>query len=266
MKKIGLIFFLLSFMNVNAQLEIIKSIELSKPSIATTDYLGNFYIVCDKELWMINNGDSIYKKFSLLGLAELTSIDASNALRIQLYYKDLGKIVYLDNKATDLNLSVDLSNYDLAQASLVCNSYDNATWIYLSTTQSLYRYDRNFNKIISIENITQFLKTKEFDPIFLKEYSNLVYIYDKLNGIICFDIFGAYVKTITLPNIIPIDIQNEKFIYWEEEKIHFMNLENPKKIQFEEIPQMFGFKSAYYSYGKFFVVTKNNLFIYKIQK
>ena len=95
------IFLLTAFMLIgfplNAQLTLLKSYVINESQVAAVDYIGNYYVQNNNELWMFNRADTVFRKFSIISLSDVTNIDASNALKIQLYYKELGKIIYIDN-------------------------------------------------------------------------------------------------------------------------------------------------------------------------
>ena len=107
------------FWNLSAlysQLKLIKTYDIYNSEVASVDYIGNYYVQNNNELWMFNRFDTLFRKFSIINMANVTNIDATNALKIQLYYKELGKILYIDNNISDFSTAISLNDMDLAQS------------------------------------------------------------------------------------------------------------------------------------------------------
>lgn len=249
---------------VFSQLKLIKSYEIKQPGVAAVDYIGNYYVQNNNELWMFNRFDTLFRKFSIINLAELTNIDASNALKIQLYYRELGKLLYIDNNISDFTNAVSLNEMGLAQATLMCSSFDNGFWTYLPGSMSLYRYDQFMNRVVDIESINRFVKLSQLEPVFMKEYSNLLYLFFPDYGMLVFDVFGAYVQTIPLNQLQYPDIQSGELIHVKSDTLYFQSLPDFSKTHILPLPHHQGVTSVRYSSGKVYILTENKLFIYKL--
>src|SRR5687768_4036966 len=72
----------------------------SNPSEAkylTTDDLGNAYMVEKNELKKYSAEGILLATYSNNNLGDLTVVDASDPLKLLLFFKDLSKIIFLDN-------------------------------------------------------------------------------------------------------------------------------------------------------------------------
>lgn len=246
------------------QLKLTQTHEITNSGIASVDYIGNYYIQNNNELWMYNRYDTLFRKFSIINLAEITSIDASNALKIQLYYKELGRILYIDNNISDFTSSISLGDYDLAQSTLVCASYDNGFWSYLPGTMSLYRYDQTLRRVVDIESISRFYRGNMMEPAFMKEYSNTLYLFFPDYGILVFDVFGAYVQTLPIRDLTWPDIQSGELIHYRNDSLFFQSLADISKVSALSLPHHNDLQSVRYSSGKVYMLTAKKLFIYKL--
>lgn len=247
-----------------SQLKLIKTYEINNSEVASVDYIGNYYVQNNNELWMFNRADTLFRKFSLINLADLTNIDASNALKIQLYYKELGKILYIDNNISDFSTAISLNDLDLAQSTLVCSSYDNGFWCYLPGSMSLYRYDQYMKKVVDIESISRFFNLSLLEPSFMKEYSNALYVFFPDYGLVVFDIFGAYVQTLPITELQYPDIQSGELIHYRNDTLFFQQLPDISKKSSMALPHHEEIQSVRYSSGKVYMLTKKKLFIYKL--
>jgi hypothetical protein len=247
-----------------SQPRLIKTYDINNAEVSAVDYIGNYYIQNNNELWMFNRFDTLYRKFSLINLSNLTHIDASNALKIQLYYKELGKVLYIDNNISDFSSAISLNDFDLAQSTLVCASYDNGFWCYLPGSMSLYRYDQYMNRTVDIESINRFIKILDLEPTFMKEYSNVVYLYFPGYGLVLFDIFGAYVQTLPIQELRYPDIQSGELIHYKNDTLCFQSLPEISRKSVVVLPHHTEVQSVRFSSGKVYILTKTKLFIYKL--
>jgi len=250
--------------SVFSQLKLTKTYDITNSGIASVDYIGNYYVQNNNELWMFNRYDTLFRKFSIISLADITSIDASNALKIQLYYRELGRILYIDNNISDFTSTITLGDYDLAQSTLVCSSYDNGFWAYLPGTMSLYRYDQTLRRVVDIESISRFYRGNIMEPTFMKEYSNTLYLFFPDYGILVFDVFGAYVQTLPIYNLTWPDVQSGELIHYRNDSLLFQSLPDISKVSTLVLPHHEGLQSVKYSSGKVYMLTNKKLFIYKL--
>ncbi len=253
-----------SIFSLSGQIRLIKSYEISNTEVASVDYIGNYYIQNNNELWMFNRADTLFRKFSIINLSDVTNIDASNALKIQVYYKELGKILYIDNNISDFSNAISLNEMDLAQSTLVCASYDNGFWSYLPGTMSLYRYDQYLKRAVAIESISRFSNLSLLEPTFMKEYSNSLYLFFPEYGLIVFDVFGAYVQTLPIARLQYPDIQSGELIHFRNDTLFFQSLPDISKTSTMALPHHDQLKSVRYSSGKVYMLTQKKLFIYKL--
>lgn len=266
MKSIRLTIIFLSFIFLldvlTAQYQLVKKIQVKGAMQVTTDPTGNAYLSFGNEMWMFNRSDSLYRKYSNIQLGEIAHIDATNPMKILLYYKDQGKIQFLDNNISEFIQPVVLENYDMGQATVACTSYDNGFWIYNPSTFSLIRFDQNFKISTTISNINQILQVDELNPVMAQEFSNRIYLSDPQLGIIVFDVFGGYYKTIPLTNVNNFQVIENKLIYLQSKSIYSYDLINMNEEKFE-IPEEILPVSVSLNYNKLYVLTKDLLYIYK---
>lgn len=264
MKKLFTLTLFSLCLGVFGQPRLIKTHEINNSAVTSVDYIGNFYVQNNNELWMFNRYDTLFRKFSIISLADVTNIDASNALKIQVYYRELGKLLYIDNNISDLSTAISLNDLDLAQSTLVCSSYDNGFWCYLPGTMSLYRYDQQMKRVVDIESITRFFNLSLLEPSFMKEYSNSLYLFFPDYGLVVFDIFGAYVQTLPIQKLQYPDIQSGELIHYRNDSLFFQSLPDISRSSVIVLPHHEELRSVRYSSGKVYMLTNKKLFIYKL--
>ncbi|MBP6456967.1 MAG: hypothetical protein KA275_09605, partial [Chitinophagaceae bacterium] len=82
---------------VNNKLELVKSIKM-KADFISTDYLGNIYVVRNKNFIVKynKNGDSI-SNFNVIQRGKISQIDATNPMKTLVYFANFSQILVLDN-------------------------------------------------------------------------------------------------------------------------------------------------------------------------
>lgn len=201
---------------------LIKTIPANATFI-TTDNLGNLYLVANNELKKYDNDGNLLKTYSNKSSGKLDFADVSDPLKILLYYKDFRKILFLDNTLSPTNDPILLDNLGIMQPNLVCNSYENGFWIYDQQDFQLLRIDKNLKVSNQSGNIAQ-LTGQGINPNYLAESSNMVYLNDAENGILLFDKFGTYSKTIPIKNLPSFQIIDDNIVYFSKYQLFRYNL------------------------------------------
>jgi hypothetical protein len=196
-------------------LQLIKTIDL-QAQIITTDKLGNLYAVANEEIFKYDANGIFLQKNSLKSFGNLHSIDVSNPMKILAFYKDYNKILFLDNMLAPSGSTIDLSSIGFDQATLVAASHDNGMWVFNSLNFELVRMDPSLKISHQSGNIAQ-LTGNAIKPTALFENNNRVYLCDTLIGVLVFDVFGTYIKTIPIKSIIDLQVENN-VIYFIDKK------------------------------------------------
>ena len=181
------------------RLNLIKTINVNAQLI-TTDKLGNLYIVANQEIFKYDANGTLLQKNSIKSLGNLAMLDVSNPMKIMAFFKDYNKIVFLDNMLAISGSSIDLASIGFDQATLASSSHDNGIWIYNSLNFELVRLEPALNNSHQSGNIAQ-LTGNAIKPTSLFETNNRVYLCDTTIGVLIFDVFGTYIKTIPIKSI-----------------------------------------------------------------
>jgi len=201
---------------------LVKSIPANSTYI-TTDNLGNLYLLNSDLLEKYDSQGNFQKNFSNKNWGSISSIDANNALKILLFYKSFQQILLLDNTLSPSGNSISLEALGYNQTALVCSSNDNGFWIFSQQNSELVRFDKNLQKTQQTGNIAQ-LTGMEINPNFLMEQYNKIFLNDSSKGVLVFDIYGTYHKTIPLKGLRHFQIFNDLLIYFKEEKLKSYNM------------------------------------------
>lgn len=194
-----------------------------KFDFADIDNQGNSYFVKNDQLKKYNIKGELIKVFSNKKLGTISSIDVSNPLRILLFYKDQSAVLFLDSQLSEQSDKLDLNLINLEQSVLACTSVNNSVWLFNKQNCELVRLEKN--KTINTGNLNNLLSI-DLNPSFMLEYNNYLYLNDPNIGILLFDIFGAYFKTLPIKSINKFNVVGNKIFYKKENKFYSYELKN----------------------------------------
>jgi len=205
----------------------------SKANVVVTDNFANVYFVENDKFTKYDSKLTFVKEFSNKNFGAITSADVTNPLRILLYYKEFGRIVFLDNTLSQNGEPLALEKLGYPLAILAASSYDNGLWIYDQPTFELIRFNNNLEVSNRTGNLSQILGI-QLQPNFLLEKDNRVFVNNPLTGILVFDVFGTYVKTVPVINLKTFQVMDDEIVYFSEGTLHAWNLKTSEITVYEE--------------------------------
>ncbi|MBA2610325.1 MAG: hypothetical protein H0U95_00035 [Bacteroidetes bacterium] len=226
----------------------------------TTDNIGNIYTVKEDELIKYLASGKMFARYSNLKLGRIATVDATNPLKLLLYYRDFQQIVFLDNQLTTNSEPISLESLGYEQTDLVCAGANNSFWIYNKQNNELIRFNEVSKKIASTGNLKQILQA-DLKPNFMKEHNGYLFLNSPETGIYVFDIFGTFSKIISLKNLKQFEV-NEDIIYYQKDSIYCSY--NYKLFE-EACKGLKGYKNASeakYSNSRIYVGYKDSLVVY----
>jgi len=208
----------------------------------TTDGVGNIYVVLpDNTIVRYDeNGDSTGNYKSVIN-GSIGQVDATNPLRILVFYPDYNKLVLLDKMLTPIS-EVAIQHIAPSGTRVVASAADGAIWMYDGFQAQLKKIDITLQKVISSNDLRQELQTV-LTPNFMVEYNRQVYMSDTAKGIYIFDRFGNFVQSIPLQGIYYFQpmgshivyLKNDTLFAWDMEKIKSATLHIPQR---KNLPRM----------------------------
>ena len=200
-----------------SKFHLIKSIPTSSAGFIT-DNLENSYLIKKNILEKYDSEGNFQKSFSNKNLGNISSADAHDPLKILLFYQTFQQIILLDNMLAPSGNPISLDALGYNQATLACASHNNGFWIYNQLNFELIRFDQSLQKTQQTGNISQ-ISGMEIRPNFIAEYNNNVFLNDSAKGILVFDIYGTYSKTIPLKGLMRFQVSNENIFYVSGDKL-----------------------------------------------
>lgn len=177
-------------------------ITLAPPVRWEVDKLGQVVIYNYKEIIKITSADTLFNRFSQMSLGPIHTIDVTNPMKILVFYKDAGRIVFLDNTLSPNGQIVDLIALGYDQAELACTSFDNGLWIYDRLNFRLLRFNSNMQVTVEVPNLNQVLGGRAKDSLSfcrLSESNNRVYLQSSSGDVLVFDVYGTLLTNLQCP-------------------------------------------------------------------
>ena len=201
MKKITTTILLLGILAAGfGQQPLYKEIKTIQGDIVdfTIDNLGNIYVInSSNQLKKLNpDGDSTGIFNDVKQYGKIYSVDATNPLKILLFYKDFANIVVLD-RFLNVRNTINLRKLNIMQAKAVCQSYDNGIWTYDEQDARLKRISDDGVVIDQSADLRMVLETAP-SPVGIVDQDRLVYLYDAEKGLFTFDYFGTLKNKVAL--------------------------------------------------------------------
>jgi hypothetical protein len=213
-KYFAFFFSLLAAVNLNAQNDSSFKFSRMLPgdfSYFTVDNLENIYLVNNtNQLKKINsNGDSACVFNDVRKYGKLYSIDATNPLKLLLYYQNFSTIVVLDRFLNIRNV-INLRKQNIFNVKTICTSYDNNIWVFDEGDGKIKKIDEN-GEVLSETVDLRLIFDSIPSPSSITDQDGFVYLYDPDKGFYIFDNYGS------LKNKLP-------FLHWNNAEVTGNNL------------------------------------------
>ena len=230
----------------------------------TTDQFGFYYEISDTEINKYSNDGELNCSYSNNMLGVIANVDVSNPYKVLVYFRDFTKILILDNTLSPTSEVIDLTTLELDETTLVCRSYNDGVWYYDPIRFELIRKNQELITTNSSGNLANLLD-KNIQANFLVEYNNRLYLNDATNGVLVFDNYGTYLKTIPIVGLSEFQVKDKLLIYTNKDsKIETYDFFTLEKSSYK--PQNYNsIQSVRVENKLIFIVNKENeLFIDKI--
>jgi hypothetical protein len=195
-----------------------------------SDNLGNLYVVKDFTLYKYNTSGRLLFTYSDNFMGNISSISIGEGLKVLVYYRDNGHLVVLDNTLSQIAAPVNLNYNNLGTTTLATSSVQNSFWFYNPIDGTIIRTTNTISVIFNSGNLSQLLNI-QINPIFMVEYSNKLYLNDPDVGIMVFDIFGTYLKTIPITGLLKFQVTEKGLYFYSNNHLFFYDFQNFNQIE-----------------------------------
>lgn len=156
---------------------------------------GNIYLVNGSKLSKLDENGKLLRSFDDSFLGDIASVDSDNPMKIMLFYRESGKIVFLDDRLSPVMEPLDLFSHGYSSVTLAAYSTDNLIWLYDAASHELICID-----FYCKEKSRNRLNFSDFEPTqLLARYERSLLMNNPQDGMYLFDAFGTFLKRIPIP-------------------------------------------------------------------
>ena len=189
----------------------------------TTDQLRQVYLVTPSNA-LLKLDPALNELFQYTNnrLGELRLIDVSNPFSVLLYYPDYNEVITLDRTLNERG-RLNLLEQGLVQVQAIGLSSDNQVWVYDELNNQLKKLSTTGEVTLASDDLSLLLGMN-ISPNFLTARNRRVYLNDPQIGVLVFDIFGQYLKTIDLKGLSDFQIIDDRLLYTREGRLESFQL------------------------------------------
>lgn len=239
--------------------ELITKIAFSNKPFVTTDKMGNAFVILGRQLLEFDKIGKPLGTFSRSNLGDLQSIDASNPLKLLLFYPDFAQLVILNNKLAE-QATINLRNSGINQPVLACVSDNGGYWIFDGEDDQLKKLDLSLQISSQSGNLTQSIGLK-LHPNYILEEGNNVYMNDFENGIFVFDQFGTYYKTLPFKGLNNFQVVEDIILYLKDNRLYKYNSKTATDVEVL-LPPHDSLALTRFEQGQLYLLTSDSLSFY----
>ncbi len=200
--------FIISFLCLIASLH---SYAQKSHQIIEVDHLGNIYTIQGIELTKYSSNKEVLSNFSDALLGEITSIDVSNPLRLQLFYKEFNQVLYLNQSLSSIADPIDLYSYSDNETQLCCDASSGGFWMYNCDDNHVFQISRQGETINKSGLLTSYFKG--VSPSKMIEYQERIYFLIPSQSLLILNRFGHFIQQIPLSKIVDFCFDNQDLLY-----------------------------------------------------
>lgn len=200
-----------------------KKAEITKADKITTDTEGNLYAMQDVSLKKFSGNGELLYTYSNFQSGTITSIDVSNPLKIMLFYKETGLIVFLDQHLAPISENMNLFDQNYFNIAAAAYSTAGYLWLFDASTNDLIQLDLHFNEKARIHQNFQI----ETQNITLQEIAEKRLVLTTANeGVYFFDAFGTFLKRLPIAATSICQVTSNEIRYLQDNLLHCYQYEN----------------------------------------
>lgn len=184
----------------------------------TTDEMGNIYVLRGDVLELYDLNGAHRMRNSVKTFGRITTLDAFYSLKPMVFSTEQGQLAMLDNTLSLQGSVLNLPRSNYAQVVLTCVGVQNAFWFFDQRELALIRVDPQLRELANTGRLDQLLGITPA-PVSMQEFDSRLYVNDPAEGILVFDLFGTYTRTIPIKNADSFEVRTGVLYYFSEGRL-----------------------------------------------
>jgi hypothetical protein len=200
---------------------------ISKLTIAgsfTTDPLSNVYSYSGGDIFKYSSDGTLLASYSNRELGEITFLDASNPMKILVVFGTFSRALILD-ASLSANFTLDLSLSGTPDQQIICLSKEEGFWIYDRNEMLIRKLSETLSVVAEGTSLRQ-VSRDPLEPSKIFDTGSWILLFISQYGVVVFDRFGTYFKTIPATETDEIQVlNNNEFIYKEGDEMMSVDIQ-----------------------------------------
>jgi hypothetical protein len=252
------------FLNLDQGNEFVwkKDIQVQCEFFAT-DQFKNVYSIDKNQLTKHSFSDNTTSAFSSKLNGIIHSVDVSDPFRLLVFYKDFNRIVFLDNKLSELGSNIRLNDLGYFHVVASATSTRGGFWIYDQGVSQLVFIDKSLQVGQVSSTLSDLIdNSMELKKISLIEKNDFVYLGIPDQGIIQFDAYATFIKKFPITDFADFQVVGQNVVYLSNGKLKVYNTENYQTE--EKILPVDNIKDCRVEGSELFLLLNDRISIYNI--
>ncbi len=229
----------------------------------TTDNLGNIYtFTLDNQVVKYSPEGVEQFRYPNRTLGDASLLDATNPFHLLLFFPEYQTVLTLD-RTLSVTGQFNLFQLGFQGAKAVGTSSDGMLWVYDETSFLLKKIDAGGTVIAKSGDLSLAIG-QALHPVFLVEREQTVFLNDPEVGVLVFDAFGQYRKTIPLLGLNQFQVLDDQLVYFREGQLWSFHLAALLERSFSLTTDLTQASKVQVANGVFYVLENGNLAGYRI--
>jgi len=260
-KIVVILFFLVKISIAQNAWELDTTIQTTEATQVYADHLGNVYLVNKWNITKLNEKFEQEFIYNNPASGDITYLNVFNPFNVLVYYRDYNYYEFLDNKLNrNLNRFAP-ANAGFFDVQLTATFDNNNVWFYDQVSDKIYKWSLTQNGEISSSLQINQLAGNEKRPNFLYATLKNVYLNIPDIGILVFDNFGSYQRTIPIAGLKSFFLSNSSLVFINEQSLEWFNDFTKTSIK-SELPLQ-DFDDLFFADDKLYILKEGELSVYK---
>ncbi len=226
----------------------------------TTDELGNLYTLRGADLDLYDRDGAHLAHNSINTFGPISRIDAFSSLKPLLFSRTLGQMALLDNTLSVQGAVINLSRNGFPQATLACMGVMSRIWLFDERDLALVRVNEQLQPVASTGRLDQILNFTP-QPTYMEEADGRLYLVDPLHGVLVFDLFGTFVRTLPIVGAQRVQVRDGFVWYVVQSKLQRYDLKtfNAETVPWPSLVDSLHVLDARIEHGRLYRLLPNRL-------
>lgn len=222
------------------------------------DNLENIYAVKGSELIKYNSSGELLYRYSNKLNGVISSLDATNPLRIILFYNESNTLAFLNQQLSLISDPVNIFEVSNIEAS-AAGASNQGFWVFCIDRQSLMQFNSKVESIQESQNLSAWIKGDNVH--FIREQNQKLYL-GLSRRVLIFDVFGSYLTTLHFEESQFLKMMGDKFSYMKGQNVWVYNPELKSELAYS-VPNIIETKAAFCYKNRIYLLSEKGISVYK---